>query len=107
MGYEEHKTSAGKPSIRCAVVTVSDSRTPETDKSGSIIKDKLIFAGHAISYYNIVPDEPPQIESEIISASKDSQVVIFTGGTGISARDSTFEVISGTLEKTLPEIFSL
>lgn len=110
MGYEEHKTSAGKPSIKCAVITVSDTRTPENDKSGSIIKDKLVSAGHAISYYNIVPDEPVLIESEIVSASNNSQVVIFTGGTGISARDTTFEVISRTLEKTLPgfgEIFRM
>ncbi|NND72379.1 MAG: MogA/MoaB family molybdenum cofactor biosynthesis protein [Rhodothermales bacterium] len=110
MGYEDHKESAGSPSIRCAVVTVSDTRTEETDKSGSIIKEKLRSHGHAIEHYSIVPDQIDRIEETLESATGSAQVVIFSGGTGISKRDTTYEIISRKLEKTLPgfgEIFRM
>jgi molybdenum cofactor biosynthesis protein B len=110
MGYEEHKESAGAPSIQCAVITVSDTRTVDTDRSGKIIQDKLVAEGHSVAYYDIVPDVPAQIETRIDQACQLSQVVIFSGGTGISKRDTTYEVISRTLEKTLPgfgEIFRM
>ena len=110
MGYEEHKESAGAPSIRCAVITVSDTRTPDTDRSGKIIQEKLVGEGHSIAYYDIAADVTAQIETQIDKACELAQVVIFSGGTGISKRDTTYEVISRTLEKTLPgfgEIFRM
>lgn len=110
MGYESHKEAAGEPSIRCAIVTVSDTRTEETDKSGSIIREKLETSNHEVVYYTIVPDDTGRIDTELETASAVAQVVIFNGGTGISKRDTTFEVISRRLEKTLPgfgEIFRM
>lgn len=110
MAYESHKEAAGEPSIRCAIVTVSDTRTEETDKSGSIIREKLETSNHEVVYYTIVPDDTGRIDTELETASAVAQVVIFNGGTGISKRDTTFEVISRRLEKTLPgfgEIFRM
>lgn len=110
MGYESHRESAGNPSIRCAVITVSDTRTAETDKSGQIIREMLESANHDITHYSIVPDEAEKIDAELEKAASAAQVVIFNGGTGISKRDTTYEVISRRLEKVLPgfgEIFRM
>lgn len=100
-------------SIDCVVVTVSDTRTPDTDISGGLIQQLLLEAGHKIFRYEIVPDEPEQIRAQLVAASTNSpslQAIIFTGGTGISPRDRTYEAISSLLTKTLPgfgEIFRL
>ncbi len=95
--------------IDCAVVTVSDTRTPETDRSGALIQQLLKSAGHIIGQYQIIPDESTQI-CEILTSAIEQQVrvMIFNGGTGISPRDNTYEAISSLLTKTLPgfgEIF--
>jgi molybdopterin adenylyltransferase len=98
-------------SINCAVITVSDTRTPDTDSSGELIKQLLLAAGHKICRYQIVPDEPSQIRAQLdaaISSTTPIQAIIFNGGTGISRRDLTYEAISSALTKTLPgfgEIF--
>ncbi|TAE55455.1 MAG: MogA/MoaB family molybdenum cofactor biosynthesis protein [Nostocales cyanobacterium] len=96
--------------IKCAVVTVSDTRTPETDKSGNIIKDLLISADHLIADYQIIKDEPEQIQTYIENISKIQNIdaIILNGGTGIAPRDTTYDAIANLLEKTLPgfgEIF--
>ena len=96
--------------LNCAVITVSDTRTPETDKSGQLIRQLLIDAGHNIVAYTIVKDEPVEIKQLLIELNDDSalSVIIFSGGTGIAPRDTTYDVISSQLEKTLPgfgEIF--
>jgi molybdopterin adenylyltransferase len=96
--------------INCAVVTVSDTRTPKTDRSGALIQQLLQSAGHIIGQYQIIPDEPRQICEILTSAiePRSIQAIIFNGGTGISPRDNTYEAISGLLTKTLPgfgEIF--
>ncbi len=89
--------------INCAVITVSDTRTIETDKSGQLIKKLLTEIGHKIDYFNIIKDEPEQIKQELeIINNKEIQVVIFNGGTGIAPRDTTYDVLQGLLEKTLP-----
>ena len=99
--------------IRCAVITVSDTRTPDTDSSGALIKQLLLAAGHQICLYQIVPDEPDQIRAQLaaaIASPAPIQAIIFNGGTGISPRDRTYEAISSLLTKTLPgfgEIFRL
>ena len=100
-------------SIDCAVITVSDTRTPDTDSSGALIQQLLLAAGHRICRYQIVPDEPEQIRAQLaatITTSPPIQAIIFNGGTGISPRDRTYEAISSLLTKTLPgfgEIFRL
>jgi molybdopterin adenylyltransferase len=91
--------------IDCAVITVSDTRTPETDSSGELIQQLLLAAGHRIGRYQIIPDEPTQIRAQL-DAAIDSiptiRAIVFNGGTGISPRDLTYEAISTALTKTLP-----
>jgi molybdopterin adenylyltransferase len=100
-------------SIDCAVITVSDTRTPETDSSGELIKQLLLAAGHKICRYQIVPDEPDRIRAQLdaaIAITQPIQAIVFNGGTGISPRDRTYEAISVMLTKTLPgfgEIFRM
>jgi molybdopterin adenylyltransferase len=90
--------------INCAVITVSDSRTPETDQSGKLIQELLQNEGHQTVYYQIVPDEPNLIRGkigEICNIPERVDVLILNGGTGIAPRDTTYEAIEGLLEKTL------
>lgn len=93
-----------KVRVNCAVITVSDTRTEETDRSGNLIKSLLIDAEHIISAYAIVKDEPMQIQEQmqVLSQHSDLQVLIFNGGTGIAPRDTTYDAIEKLLEKTLP-----
>lgn len=96
--------------IVCAVVTVSDTRTAETDRSGQLIQSMLIQAGFHIGDYRILPDEPDQIRRHLQDLVRQSQpqVVILSGGTGIAPRDTTYDAIAALLTKTLPgfgEIF--
>jgi molybdenum cofactor biosynthesis protein B len=102
MAVEEHRRSAPL-SVRCAVLTVSDTRTRETDTSGLAIAEALTAAGHAVLDRRLVRDDPDAIRSALdaMLAGEDVQVVLTTGGTGISRRDSTFEVVDGLLEKRL------
>ncbi|UBF29635.1 MogA/MoaB family molybdenum cofactor biosynthesis protein [Kovacikia minuta CCNUW1] len=90
--------------VTCAVITVSDTRTVETDKSGLRIRQLLEEAGHRVGAYAIVKDEPDQIRSQIASLSQQDELdaLIFNGGTGIAPRDTTYDAIEGLLEKTLP-----
>jgi molybdenum cofactor biosynthesis protein B len=108
---DEHKASA-PTTVGCFVLTVSDTKTPETDTSGAIIRDLLTGAGHAVRGSSIVRDEPADVTRVVREACGDTrvQVVILTGGTGITSRDSTFEAVSALLDKTLPgfgELFRL
>jgi molybdenum cofactor biosynthesis protein B len=90
--------------VTCAVVTVSDTRSKETDKSGQLIQELLRNANHAVEAYTIVKDEPLQIQEqmEVLGQSANLDVVIFNGGTGIAPRDTTYDAIENLLEKTLP-----
>jgi molybdenum cofactor biosynthesis protein B len=94
-----------------AVVTVSDTRTPETDVNGQYLRRELEAAGHVVHSTHIVRDEPAQVEAVLEElAAQNIQLVLFNGGTGISRRDRTFDVLSAKLEKTLPgfgEIFRM
>jgi molybdenum cofactor biosynthesis protein B len=98
----EHKAQ-GPSSVRCFVLTVSDTRTATSDASGSAIVQLLTSSGHTASGRAIVKDDAPAIrtalEHELAVGS--SQVIITTGGTGITSRDSTFEVVNELLDKTL------
>jgi molybdenum cofactor biosynthesis protein B len=90
--------------LSCAVITASDTRIPETDRSGQIIQQLLVDAGHCVSAYEIVRDEPIQIQDCLtrLCADKELDALIFNGGTGIAPRDTTYDAIAGLLEKTLP-----
>ena len=100
--HEIHQ-SQGPPTARCAVITVSDTRTLETDTSGRAIAELLEHAGHRVHRREILKDEPAQVEASVRRAVADADVdvVITTGGTGITSRDSTYEAIDGLLEKRL------
>ena len=102
MAVHEHK-ERGKKSIRCFVITVSDTRDETTDTSGQTIKKFLAAEGHETHGYRIVKDEPADIEALLNEALGHSGVdaVIVNGGTGIAPRDGTYEVVSRFLEKTL------
>lgn len=90
--------------VHCAVITVSDTRTLETDRSGQTIQQLLQGAGHQIGAYSLVKDEPMQIRSRLEDLTQRSNLdaLIINGGTGIAPRDTTYDAIEAMLEKTLP-----
>jgi molybdenum cofactor biosynthesis protein B len=100
---EEHKATA-PTSVGCFVLTVSDTRTPQNDTGGNVIRELLSGAGHTVVGSTIVRDEPADVTRVVREASADTrvQVVILTGGTGITSRDSTFEAVEALLDKRLP-----
>ena len=102
MSVHEHKEK-GKKSVRCFVITVSDTRDETTDTSGQTIKSLLSGEGHQAVGYRIVKDEPAQIDALLNEAlsSESVDAVIVNGGTGIAPRDGTFEVVNRFLEKRL------
>jgi len=99
----EHKANAPQ-SIGCWVLTISDSKTPETDTSGKLIRELLTGAGHQVVGSGIVRDEPTEVQRVIREACANDAVraIIMTGGTGITSRDSTFEAVEAMLDKRLP-----
>jgi molybdenum cofactor biosynthesis protein B len=99
---EKHR-EASPEKIRVAVLTISDTRTPETDTGGNVIVELMQGAGHEISHREIVKDDAPRIEVVLQELLADAGVdaVITTGGTGISARDTTYEVVSRRIDKKL------
>jgi molybdenum cofactor biosynthesis protein B len=101
--HQEHKAHA-HAKVACAVVTVSDTRTPETDQSGQLILERLKAAGHTVPAYHIVKDEPTRIRPllETLLANAAVQAVIINGGTGVARRDVTFDTVVGMLDKQLP-----
>ena len=102
MSVNEHKAQAS-PSVGCFVITVSDTRTDDTDTGGRAIVDLLTKAGHTVAGRTIVKDDPELVRGTIERqlANPQVQVIITTGGTGITSRDSTYEVVSGLLQKKL------
>ena len=101
---QHHAAAAQRGPVTCAIVTVSDTRTPETDTSGAAIRERLEQAGHQVAFYRILKDEPDQIVALLdhLVNETTTQVILFNGGTGISQRDTTYDALAGRLEKTLP-----
>lgn len=89
--------------VRCGVLTISDTRTEDTDKSGQWIRSELDRAGHTIECYEIIPDEPEQVRRRVLSLceGRSCQAILLTGGTGLSPRDTTYEAVSSLVEKRL------
>ena len=102
MSHEEHKAQAPR-SVRCFIVIVSDTRTEATDTSGRAIADLLTAAGHVVAGRAIVKDDAEMVRGTLERqlAVADVQAIITTGGTGVTARDSTYEVVSSLLQKRL------
>lgn len=99
---QPHSDTA-KITVNCAVITVSDTRSPETDGSGQLIKQLLLDANHSLGAYAIVKDEPLEIQAQMkVLVRSNLDAVIFNGGTGIAPRDTTYDAIESLLEKTLP-----
>jgi molybdopterin adenylyltransferase len=109
--HEVHQAQ-GPQSVRCAVITVSDTRTLENDSGGQTVIDHLQAAGHSLTMREIIPDEPARMRLLLVSLAErnDVDAILLTGGTGITSRDQTFETVSALLEKPLPgygELFRL
>jgi molybdopterin adenylyltransferase len=100
---QEHKAEAAGALV-LAVVTVSDRRTLETDTSGALIVELAEAAGHRVQERVLVPDDPERMNSLLRRLSSDPafHALLVTGGTGISARDQTYETVSALLTKPLP-----
>jgi molybdenum cofactor biosynthesis protein B len=104
MGAAEHREKAGRGPVSVGIVTVSDTRTPETDQNRQYIERRMTELSHVVAAYRLIKDEPDQVAAVLdeLSAMPGVQIVLFNGGTGISPRDTTYDVVSRYLEKTLP-----
>lgn len=100
MSVPEHRKAA-LSNVRCFVLTISDTRTEADDASGDAIVGALQAAGHVVIGRQIVRDDPAAVREAVRRQAVDAQVVITTGGTGITGRDSTFEAISSLVQKRL------
>ena len=97
---EQHRATS-PVSVRAFVISLSDSRTPQTDSSGDAICSLLSEAGHELLGRTLVKDDPAQVREAITSRPEGTQIVITSGGTGITSRDSTYEAITALLDKRL------
>lgn len=98
----QHRAAAPE-AVGCAVLTVSDTRTTQTDESGRLIGDLLRAAGHAVIETAIVPDEPDRIRETIDGWVGRAEIgaVLSNGGTGIAGRDTTYDAVAALLEKRI------
>lgn len=98
-----HKAAAPRR-VGFMVITVSDTRTPQTDTSGDIIRRLVAEAGHDAVLSRIVKDEPALVQEAVREGASraDVAVIVLSGGTGLSMRDGTFEAVSSLLEKSMP-----
>jgi molybdenum cofactor biosynthesis protein B len=102
---QQHREIAQKEgSIPTAVITVSDTRTRENDTGGNLIENRIVSAGHNVVFRTIVKDEPDQIGALLdrIVDETPARILLFTGGTGIAPRDTTYDVLSRRIEKVMP-----
>jgi molybdenum cofactor biosynthesis protein B len=104
MAYEAHIQSSHAIAARCAVLTLSDTRTEQTDASGARIRQLLAGAGHEVGLYRIVCDEPTEFEPVLLAALADDSIdmVLTNGGTGVSRRDQTIEAVERHISWPLP-----
>jgi molybdenum cofactor biosynthesis protein B len=103
MGTDAHRAAAAeKGPVRVGLVTVSDSRTEETDVNGAWLHDRVTAAGGVVSGYHVVRDEPDEVRSAVERLVSEAEVVVVNGGTGVSRRDTTYDTLASMLEKTLP-----
>ena len=100
---DQHRSQAPS-SIGCVVITVSDTRTLQTDTGGQAVVDLLEGGGHEVLDRQIIPDEPEQMRRLLAEYRErdDVDVVLMTGGTGLGSRDQTFETVSRLIGKPLP-----
>lgn len=103
MSTQEHRAKAAAQRATFAVLTISDTRTAETDEAGRIIRTLLTGAGHSQRHYAIVKDEPDLIDQHLRAWLGESglDLIVCTGGTGIASRDTTIDVVRRLLEQEL------
>ena len=101
--HHHHRRSA-PDRVPTAVITVSDTRTLETDSGGALVVELLEGAGHPVVSREIVPDEPEQIAAALSALLEGdaARAVILTGGTGVAPRDRTPEAVEPLLERVVP-----
>ena len=97
----KHKEHA-PASVKCGVITISDSRTSETDESGKLVRDLLLRAGHSVLFYVVVKDEAKPILDAVEQASWTCEAIVTNGGTGLAKRDVTIPTLLPAFERTLP-----
>lgn len=102
MAHDEHEKMAAA-SLNFAVVTFTDSRDESSDKSGKIIIEQLESAGHCLKSYQIIKEDRESMLKALLSLVDNSEIqaVVCNGGTGLSSRDNTIEVVRPLLEKEI------
>src|SRR2546427_5941122 len=98
---QKHKEHA-PASVKCGIITISDSRTPESDESGKLIRDLLLRSGHTVLFQVIVKDEAKQIVDALEQASWTCDAILTNGGTGLGPRDATIAALLPAFGKALP-----
>jgi molybdenum cofactor biosynthesis protein B len=104
MSYDQHIKASHEVVARCAVITLSDTRTAANDKSGDKIRELLLAASHQVTHSQIIKDEPAELQSLLspLLARDDIDAILTNGGTGISRRDQTVSVVEEFIEQPLP-----
>lgn len=112
-GTQEHRRQAATlGALNCAVLTVSDSRTVETDESGPLARQLLADAGHEIAIHGRLPNDEPRVRALVDEwlSRGDLHAIVITGGTGLGSKDRTIEAVRPLFEKEIPgfgELFRL
>jgi molybdenum cofactor biosynthesis protein B len=101
---EQHRALARESGpVSVAIITVSDSRTPETDENRRYLEREIEALGHRVVAYRLIKDEPAQVVEALEEmANTEARLLLWNGGTGIAPRDTTYDVLSRKLEKVLP-----
>ncbi len=101
---DQHKAIARQQGpVPVAIVTVSDSRTPDSDENAAYLREQIAAAGHTVAGYRLIKDEADLVAGVLDDLTEGAaRIILFNGGTGISPRDRTYDALSRKLEKTLP-----
>lgn len=104
MSAKDHQEQAGDAPVTVAIVTVSDTRTPETDGNRHYLEARMAELNHIVGAYRLIKDEPDQVAAVLdeLAGISTVQIILFNGGTGIAPRDTTYDVVSRKLTKVLP-----
>lgn len=98
-----HQRAAEHGPVPVAIVTVSDTRTPESDENAAFLREAIGAAGHIVAGYRLIPDDPDRVSETLDElAAGPARVILFNGGTGISPRDTTFDALDRKLRKRIP-----
>src|SRR2546425_13297345 len=100
---QKHKEHA-PASVKCGVITISDSRTPESDESGKLIRDLLLRSGHTVLFQVIVKDEAKQIVEALEQSSWTCDAILTNGGTCLASRVETISALRAPIQKALPGV---